>query len=102
MINRLSKPEIYPANLISAILNVDPENVDLKDYPEDIEKRLISALEYCLKEREIFVMKERYVEGKTLQEIGDSLGLTRERIRQLITKSLRKLRYHNKWDNARC
>ena len=92
----LSKSGVYPANLISAMLNVDPENIDLQDYPEDIEKRLISALEYCLKEREVFVMKERYVEGKTLQEIGDSLGVTRERIRQLITKSLRKLRYHNK------
>lgn len=30
-------------------------------------------------------------QGQTLQEIGDSMGLTRERVRQIISKAVRKL-----------
>ena len=32
--------------------------------------------------------------GYTLEEIGTLLGVTRERIRQIESKALRKLRYH--------
>lgn len=91
-----SKSEVYPINLIAAILNVDSENINLQEFPDDIEERLSIALENCLKEREVFVMEERFIEGKVLQEIGDSLDLSRERIRQLISKSLRRLRYYSK------
>lgn len=48
-----------------------------------------------------FEMVERYRSGETLQEIGDSYGITRERVRQLIKKtgtsghSLGRYQYHS-------
>ncbi len=52
---------------------------------------------HCLGERENYVIEMRFGlrDGKeyTLQEIGDRVGLTRERIRQIEEKALRKLRH---------
>ena len=49
----------------------------------------------CLDDREIIIVKEYYgLDGvpKTLQEIGDDFSLTKERVRQIKEKALRKLR----------
>ena len=43
-----------------------------------------------LGERERVILK-RYLDGCVFESIGDDLGLTRERVRQIIEKSLRKL-----------
>ncbi len=43
-------------------------------------------------ERERDVIKLRFMDGKTLQEIGDLLEVSRERIRQLEIKALKHLR----------
>jgi RNA polymerase primary sigma factor/RNA polymerase sigma factor len=50
-----------------------------------------------LTERERSIIRQRYglgdtPEGKTLQEIGDDMGVSKERIRQLETRALAKLR----------
>lgn len=45
-----------------------------------------------LNEREKDILKGRYVDGKSLEEIGYEYNLTRERIRQIEEKSLAKLR----------
>ena len=49
-----------------------------------------------LNERESFVVRQRYGIGNygdnTLQELGNTLGLTRERIRQIEISALKKLR----------
>ena len=49
-----------------------------------------------LSEREIQVIRMRFgiggVEAMTLEEVGENLGVTRERIRQLESKALAKLR----------
>ena len=51
----------------------------------------------CLTDREkmIFRMRRGLDDGnpKTLQYIGDLLGVTRERVRQLERKAMRKLRH---------
>ena len=49
----------------------------------------------CLDDREIIIVREYYgLDGvpKTLQEIGDDFSLTKERVRQIKEKALRKLR----------
>jgi RNA polymerase primary sigma factor len=62
------------------------------------EKRdiLYKAFEECLGPREILIMSIRYgfYDGSdtTLAEIGEKYGITRERVRQIEMKALRKLR----------
>ncbi len=41
-------------------------------------------------ERELLFISERYIQKKTLQVIGDSHHLTRERIRQIIKCALER------------
>ena len=45
-----------------------------------------------LSPRERKVLKMRFGEGKTLAEIAEQLCVTRERVRQLEAKALRKLK----------
>jgi hypothetical protein len=56
---------------------------------------LILAAEDTLQERELGILDGRFGlfggEGHTLQELGVSYGVSRERIRQIVNKSLRKL-----------
>lgn len=52
-----------------------------------------------LKSNEEFVLRERYGfddDEKTLDEVGAEMDVTRERIRQIETKALRKLRHHSR------
>lgn len=46
-----------------------------------------------LNPRQERVMKMRFFEDKTLQEVADILDLTRERVRQIETEAFRRLRY---------
>ena len=53
---------------------------------ENIERinRQLAAMAALKKERDIEILRLRVEEGLTLQEIADSLGLTRERVRQIV------------------
>ena len=61
-----------------------------------LQKQLESLLD-SLSEREAGVIRMRFGLGdgmpKTLDQIGDTFGVTRERIRQIEAKALRKLRH---------
>ena len=62
---------------------------------ESMAMELNAVLEQVLKEREIIIVRECFGIGcheKGLEEIGDQLGLTRERVRQIREKSIAKLR----------
>ena len=57
--------------------------------------RLNNVLKNVLKEREIRIVKECFGIGcheKGLEEIGEEMGLTRERVRQIREKSILKIR----------
>ena len=62
----------------------------------ELSGKLVSVMKDCLTDREIETMNLRYglKDGKprTLEEVGDILGVTRERIRQIESKALAKLR----------
>ena len=62
---------------------------------ESMAQELNSVLNKVLKDREITIIRECFGIGcheKGLEEIGDQLGLTRERVRQIREKSIAKLR----------
>lgn len=64
------------------------------DY-ESMSHELDAVLRNVLKDREITIVRECFGIGcneKGLEEIGDQLGLTRERVRQIREKSIVKLR----------
>jgi RNA polymerase primary sigma factor len=53
------------------------------------------------REREVLEMRFGFRDGKThtLEEVGNTFGVTRERVRQIEAKALRKLRHphHSRW-----
>jgi RNA polymerase primary sigma factor len=59
-------------------------------------KKVIGNLINCLTEREKYVITEYFGldsdESLTLEEIGHTIGLTKERVRQIKEKALKKLR----------
>ena len=62
---------------------------------ESMSSELNNVLKSVLKDREITIIRECFGIGcpeKGLEEIGDQLGLTRERVRQIREKSIAKLR----------
>jgi len=65
------------------------------------QEELVGALEQSLREldtREAQIINEYFglegADGKTLEEIGNELGVTRERVRQLRNRALKKMRTH--------
>lgn len=87
----------YPLNLLDAIMSdmmfLASKPVEMSDLPADFDRRLsvaMSALQGSHNPAEILIL--RFRDGLTLQEIGDEIGVSRERIRQLIEKYVKKLR----------
>lgn len=89
--------ECYPANILAAALGLDRDdpasNVELAGY----DLRPMYELGF-LTERERQVMSYRYFDKMTLDEVAVVYSVTRERIRQIEAKALRKIRARrNKW-----
>ncbi|MYD51923.1 MAG: sigma-70 family RNA polymerase sigma factor, partial [Dehalococcoidia bacterium] len=63
-------------------------------------KEQVDDVLYTLSEREARVLQLRFGledgRGRTLEEVGRDFGVTRERIRQIEAKALRKLRQPNR------
>lgn len=72
---------------------VNPESAYIKESNRDV----VNAVLDTLSDREANILRLRFgIGGKkamTLEEVGKEYGLTRERIRQIEAKALRKLRY---------
>ncbi len=83
----------------NCMLDVMPSDTDTNtdrhaDY-DSLTLEMNNVLQKVLKEREITIIRECFGIGcaeKGLEEIGDELGLTRERVRQIREKSIAKLR----------
>ena len=81
-------------NLIDVMTNDNVEQADKGLLREALLKEIERALS-TLPEREAIIVKHFFGINATqlsLREIGDELGLTRERVRQLKERALRKLR----------
>lgn len=85
--SHLNKKYSWPYNLAYEILEGD-ERID-----EILPKALIMVVETDLTEREKKCIFCRYMDLKNYDEIGKEFGVTRERIRQILAKAIRKLRH---------
>ena len=79
------------------IADEDATNVEEAAINGILKEQLLGYMDECLSSREKYVICARYAinnenEIYTLQAIGDKLGITRERVRQLETIALRKLK----------
>jgi RNA polymerase primary sigma factor len=59
---------------------------------ETMGREILSIAKKCLKEKEFTVLELRIVQELTLQEIGNMLGVTRERIRQIEKNIISKIK----------
>jgi RNA polymerase primary sigma factor len=82
-------------SMADVLASGDDSRADKQVDYESMSKELDTVLQNVLKERERIIVKECFGIGcheKGLEEIGDQLGLTRERVRQIREKSIVKLR----------
>jgi len=68
---------------------------------ESERKHILAKCVAGLEPRERFVIKMRFNEELTLKDVGDQLGLCRERIRQIESKAIFKLRNNPLMDRLR-
>ena len=82
-------------SMVDVMAGGEDSRTDKQVDPESMALELESVLRKVLKDREITIIRECFGIGcheKGLEEIGDQLGLTRERVRQIREKSIAKLR----------
>ena len=82
-------------SMVDIMAGGDDSRTDKQVDHESMALELDNVLRKVLKDREITIIRECYGIGcheKGLEEIGDQLGLTRERVRQIREKSIAKLR----------
>lgn len=72
----------YPYNILNAI---DFEFADESEFEK--------ALATCY-EREKEIIKQYYEEGKNLQQIANNYNITRERVRQIVGKALKRIKHY--------
>ncbi len=84
--------------LIDVLINEDSPNADRGLIGESLSREIDRALA-TLTPREADILKKFFgirMPEKTLEEIGDDLHLTRERVRQIKEKAIRKLQSGNR------
>ena len=85
-------------SLLDILSNPDSPSADRTLVTESLQKEIERALD-TLSDREKMIIKMFFGIGgqeKTLEEIGDTYGLTRERVRQIKEKAIRRLRNNSR------
>ena len=85
-------------SLLDVLINDDSPNADRPLINESLSKEIDRALG-TLTPRESEIVKMFFGIGcqeMTLEEIGDKFGLTRERVRQIKEKAIRRLRQNSR------
>jgi RNA polymerase primary sigma factor len=86
-------------SLLDVMINDDSPNADRALINESLSKEIERVLAHALSDRERDIVKKFFglgVPEMTLEEIGDEFGLTRERVRQIKEKAIRKLKPHSR------
>lgn len=69
-----------------------PENPEQEAINEELREEIFQVL-HQLPPREQFVIEERFLRDKTLEEVAGTLNVCRDRVRQIENKALRRLRH---------
>ncbi len=93
--------ERMTSNSLATLVVDDYSNdeVDLEYLFKKLNEFVSAIAINILNEKSYDVYTKRFIEGKTLDEIGRGYGVTRERIRQLVEKSVAKLSVYFESDN---
>ena len=77
-----------------------PDLPDESDPVHDRDARVLLTrlLDRCT-QREVAVLTMRHIHEMTVEEVGITLGVTRERIRQIESKAMRRMRWGTVSDN---
>ncbi|MCH4147228.1 MAG: RNA polymerase sigma factor RpoD/SigA [Prevotella sp.] len=84
-------------SLLDVLPNNDAPQADNESVMESLRQEINRALGELHNERERNILESFFGIGQpemTLEEIGDKFGLTRERVRQIKEKAIRKLRHN--------
>ena len=82
----------YPIDLEFCKALLNKAELEIEDLPNDIIETVNFTLDNTLDEREKIMIKMKF-KGMTYKEIGEAFLLSNSRVRQIIEKSYRKLRY---------
>lgn len=80
----------FPSNLLAVIFKTDAAT--LLELPENVCTRLYEILD-LLGDRSKQIILMRFQSNMTLSQIGNEFHLSRERIRQILNKNIRKLQH---------
>jgi len=72
-----------------------PEDWVQDHHDQDRHRSWIDQALTCLNDRERIIIKERRLQedGVTLESLGERFGVSKERVRQLETRALKKMRH---------
>lgn len=89
-------PNVYPGTLLAELEKHEYVSPVLT-LPEYWEVSIAYVVSAWLTKREADIVKLRYQQGMTYDSIGKIYGVTRERVRQIEHKALRKIRHPSCW-----
>lgn len=88
--------DVYPYNLLLAI-----QGQSDRELPNELSADHMAGIHYVLSlldDRERGVLLQRYEDGKLRSEIAEDYDISPERVRQIETKSCRKLQRYPHWN----
>ena len=93
-LSSLDEPVTTPDGTGSTLVDLlpDPDAADAFNAAEAVQTQTVRAALEGLPEREQYVVRCRFWVGMTLQQVGDILGVSRERVRQIEAKALATLK----------
>ena len=81
----------YPLDFIDALFGTN-KMIDIAYIENNFDKNINYVLD-TITEREALVVRKRFIEGYTFEAVALQFGVSRERIRQIEAKAIRKLRH---------
>lgn len=96
MVEHTNTPLTYPQNLLQAVTY----NSGLEP-PTNYSKDILAGIQYVLSTlnyREQDIIRMRFEEKLTRSKIGESLGISQERVHQIEAKALRSMRTPARWN----